>query len=236
VSAFRRNAVNLLAIRRCRLIGMIRFRTIFLAGAVLAATFSLAACTSGGSDGRSMIGAGLDALSNLTGRGRAERSAALIESGVAAVETSEADSYMGQQEAALQADVAPKGAKVTRAGERIIITIPSSSAFSANSDDLGRGAQSALNATAAVLKKFNRTTVDVYGHTDSGGSQKKNLDLTQRRALAVAVYLAKQGIDEKRLSVTGFGSSRPVSPNDTADGRNANRRIEIQLSPVSTKS
>ena len=183
-----------------------------------------------------MIGAGLDALSNLTSRGRAERSAALIESGVDAVKTSEADSYMGQQEAALQAAVTPKGAKVTRAGERIIITIPSSSAFSANSDDLSRGAQPVLDAAAGVLKKFNRTTVDVYGHTDNGGSERKNLDLTQRRALAVAVYLARHGIDEKRLSVTGFGASRPVSPNDSAEGRIANRRIEIQLSPVSAKS
>jgi outer membrane protein OmpA-like peptidoglycan-associated protein len=213
---------------------MLRFRSIFLTGAVLAAMFSLSACTSG-SDGRSMIGAGLDALSNLTGRGRAERSAALMESGVAAVETSEADSYMGQQEAALQAEVAPRGAKVARAGDRIIITISSSVAFGANSDDLSKSVQPVLNASAGVLKKFNRTTIDVYGHTDSGGSQKKNLDLTQRRALAVAVYLAKQGIDEKRLSVTGFGSSRPIGSDNTAEGRIANRRIEIQLSPVSVK-
>jgi outer membrane protein OmpA-like peptidoglycan-associated protein len=212
------------------------FRKIVLSGAVFTIAVMLSACTGGGSDGRSVIGAGLDALSSLTSRGRAERSAALIDSGVAAVQTSEADSYMGQQEAALQAAVGSKGAKVTRAGDRIIITIPSSSAFGANSDDLGKGAQPVLSAAAGVMKKFNRTTVDVYGHTDSGGSEKKNLDLTQRRALAVAVYLAKQGIDEKRLSVTGFGASRPVSPNDNAEGRIANRRIEIQLSPVSAKS
>ena len=215
---------------------MQHFRIIFLSSAAFAAVLMLSACMSGDSDGRSMIGAGLDALSNLTGRGRAERSAALIESGVDAVKTSEADSYMGQQEAALQAAVASKGAKVTRAGERIIITIPSSSAFSANSDDLSRGAQPVLDAAAGVLKKFNRTTVDVYGHTDNGGSERKNLDLTQRRALAVAVYLARHGIDEKRLSVTGFGASRPVAANDNAEGRIANRRIEIQLSPVSAKS
>lgn len=92
-----------------------------------------------------------------------------------------------------------------------------------------------LDAAAGVLKKFNRTTIDVYGHTDSGGSEKKNLDLTQRRALAVAVYLAKHGIDEKRLSVTGFGASRPVGSDNTAEGRMANRRIEIQLSPISAK-
>ncbi|MGE0281152.1 MAG: OmpA family protein [Rhizobiaceae bacterium] len=211
------------------------FRISFLTGAVVAA-LALSACTSGGSNGRSMIGAGLDALSNLTSRGRAERSAALIESGVAAVETSEADSYMGQQEAALRAALSPKGATIARAGERIIITIPSSLAFGANSDTLTRSVQPVLTSASGVLKKFNRTTIDVYGHTDNGGNEKKNLDLTQRRALAVAVYLAKQGIDEKRLSVTGFGASRPVGPNDSSDGRIANRRIEIQLSPVSTKS
>lgn len=211
------------------------FRSFLPIGMALVVGFALSACTSSGSGGRSMIGAGLDALSSLTGRGQAERSAALIESGVDAVGSSEADSYMGQQEAALQAELAPRGAKITRAGERIILVIPSSSAFNANGDDITKSAQPVLDAAAGVLKKFNRTTIDVYGHTDSGGSEKKNLDLTQRRALAVAVYLAKHGIDEKRLSVTGFGASRPVGSDNTAEGRMANRRIEIQLSPISAK-
>jgi len=211
-------------------------RAIFCSGVVLAAVLALSACTSSGSGGRSVIGRGLDALSDLTGRGRAERSAALIESGVDAVGSSEADSYMGQQQAALQSELGSKGVAVARVGDKIIVTMPSSSAFGANSDDLSRAAQATLSAAAGVLKKFNRTTIDVYGHTDSGGSERKNLDLTQRRALAVAVYLARQGVDEKRLSVTGFGASRPVSSDDSAEGRIANRRIELQLSPVSAKS
>jgi hypothetical protein len=128
------------------------FRSFLPIGMALVVGFALSACTSSGSGGRSMIGAGLDALSSLTGRGQAERSAALIESGVDAVGSSEADSYMGQQEAALQAELAPRGAKITRAGERIIIMIPSSSAFNANGDDITKSAQPVLDAAAGVLK------------------------------------------------------------------------------------
>lgn len=199
-----------------------------------AAASLLAGCSSSGErPGRSMIGAGLDALSGLTGRGRAERNAALIGSGTDAVSTAEADPYMAQQEAALRAAVESDGVKVARSGNQIIINVPSSTIFDASKQSVRRGAQPLLKEIGAVLKKFDRTTVDVYGHTDSDGNEKKNLQLTQGRALAVATYLAGQGVNEKRLSVTGFGGARPVGPNDTPDGRVKNRRIEIQLSPVS---
>ncbi|HRD78835.1 MAG TPA: OmpA family protein, partial [Hyphomicrobiaceae bacterium] len=73
---------------------------------------------------------------------------------------------------------------------------------------------------------------DVYGHTDSTGSDEHNFDLSQRRALSVANYLAGQGVDSRRFAVTGFGKTRPIASNNTQAGRAQNRRVEIQLSPL----
>ena len=59
-----------------------------------------------------------------------------------------------------------------------------------------------------------------------------NLDLSQRRAFSVATYLEGQGVDGRRFAVTGFGADRPIASNATPEGRAQNRRVEIQLSPL----
>lgn len=197
------------------------------AAAVLAS--GLSACSSTGDGSRGSV---LGSLSNLGSRDKEERAAALIDSGTTAVANTESTSYMDKQETDLRKQLEPRGVKVERAGNQLIVSLPSATSFDPNKDQLRRGAQPVVGQVAAVLKKYDRTTVDVYGHTDAGGDEKKNLDLTQKRALSVAKYLAGQGIDSKRLSVTGFGGSRPIGSNDTDEGRQQNRRIEIQISPV----
>lgn len=199
------------------------------------ASAAISGCVSAGetdSGNTSLIGRGWNSLTGLVGRDRAQRNDALIGAGVNAVGAAETNPYMDQQEQELQRQLSGKQIAIIRAGDQLVITLPSADLFDPNKDTLRRGAMDELNVIAAVLKKNARTTVDVYGHTDMGGDEKKNLDLTQKRALAVARHLAEQGVDTRRLSVTGFGSSRPVGSNDTAQERAANRRIEIQLSPV----
>lgn len=197
------------------------------------AVASLAACSSTDDGSRdSMFRRGMDSIAAIGSKGKEERDTALIDSGTTAVATTESNSYMDKQEAELRKQLEPRGVKVERAGDQIILSVPSSAAFDPNKDQVKRSAQPLVGQVALVLKRYDRTTVDVYGHTDSGGDEKGNLDLTQRRALSVAKYLAAQGIDSKRLSVTGFGGSRPVGSNETEEGRQQNRRIEIQVSPV----
>jgi outer membrane protein OmpA-like peptidoglycan-associated protein len=89
-----------------------------------------------------------------------------------------------------------------------------------------------LVSVGLVLKKFNKTIVDVYGHTDSSGSDSYNQDLSQRRAVAVATVLANQGVDQRRFFIEGRGESDPIASNATESGRAQNRRVEIQLSPI----
>ena len=84
-----------------------------------------------------------------------------------------------------------------------------------------------------MLAEYDRTYVDVYGHTDSVGSDAYNQDLSERRARSVADYLATHGVREARLGIRGFGETQPVASNETDAGRAANRRVEIKIVPVS---
>jgi outer membrane protein OmpA-like peptidoglycan-associated protein len=83
-----------------------------------------------------------------------------------------------------------------------------------------------------VLNKFNRTLIDINGHTDSTGSQQHNQALSERRAASVANYLGARGVDQRRISTLGFGPSQPIASNATPDGRAQNRRVEVLISPL----
>jgi OOP family OmpA-OmpF porin len=84
-----------------------------------------------------------------------------------------------------------------------------------------------LNEAAALLKTNERVVVEVAGHTDSVGSEQYNQGLSERRANAVRDYLTSQGITATRLSARGYGELQPVATNDTDEGRQANRRVEL---------
>src|SRR5690606_13325919 len=89
-----------------------------------------------------------------------------------------------------------------------------------------------LNSVGLVLKEFDKTVVDVAGHTDSTGTEAVNNPLSQRRASSVASYLQSQGVSAQRFLINGYGSTRPVASNDSPDGRAMNRRVEITLAPI----
>jgi outer membrane protein OmpA-like peptidoglycan-associated protein len=86
-----------------------------------------------------------------------------------------------------------------------------------------------LDAAVATLKEEPAIAVSVEGHTDAVGTDAYNQRLSERRAKAVSDYLSAHGIDASRLSVNGFGESKPVADNDTAAGRAQNRRVELQV-------
>ncbi len=89
------------------------------------------------------------------------------------------------------------------------------------------GARRNLDKLVAALTEHPQTTVAIEGHTDSTGTHGYNLDLSQRRADAVAAYLVANGIDRARLSTSGLGQDYPVASNNEASGRQQNRRVEI---------
>ncbi|MIL10197.1 cell envelope biogenesis protein OmpA [Salmonella enterica subsp. enterica] len=166
------------------------------------------------------------------GSKRAQRNAVLIGAGIGALAGGAIGSYMDNQEAELRAQLEGTGVSVTRVGDQIILNMPSNITFSTDQDAVKSGFYPTLNSVALVLKKFNQTIVDVYGHTDSTGNEAYNFDLSQRRAMSVANYLSGQGVDPRRFAVTGFGETRPVASNNSEAGKAQNRRVEIQLSPL----
>lgn len=85
-----------------------------------------------------------------------------------------------------------------------------------------------LDRLAATLIKINRN-VEVKGHTDNVGSEKFNLKLSRERAEAVVKYLVKKGVNKKKLTYSYYGMSRPLSDNDTEEGRAMNRRVEFTI-------
>ena len=183
--------------------------------------------TLGGAGIGALAGAGLGLLA-----GGNDRRNALIGAGIGALAGGAVGGYMDRQEAELRAQLQGTGVSVTRIGDQIVLNMPSNITFATDQDAVKAGFYPTLNSVALVLKRFNQTTVDVYGFTDSTGGAQHNLDLSQRRALSVANYLSGQGVDPRRFAVTGFGADRPVASNATEAGRAQNRRVEIQLSPI----
>jgi outer membrane protein OmpA-like peptidoglycan-associated protein len=208
--------------------------------AVTATAFLVSACTTDPYTGEQKIsntagGAGIGALAGAalgTLAGGNDRRNALIGAGIGALAGGAIGATMDQNEAELRRQLEGTGVSVTRAGDQIILNMPSDITFGTDQDAVKPGFYQTLNSVALVLKKFKQTTVDVFGHTDSTGGDQHNFDLSQRRALSVANYLNAQGVDQRRFAVTGFGKTRPIASNATADGRAQNRRVEIQLSPL----
>lgn len=184
--------------------------------------------------GGAAIGAGLGALAGLAvgNDGPGRRNAALIGAGLGALAGGAVGNYMDNQEAELRAQLQGTGISVTRAGDRIILNMPSNVTFDTDQDAVRSEFYPTLNSVAIVLRKFNKTLIDIAGHTDSTGSLQHNQDLSERRAVSVANYLGGQGIDTRRIAAMGFGPTRPVASNASPEGRAQNRRVEISISPL----
>lgn len=183
--------------------------------------------TAGGAGIGAVAGAALGTLA-----GGDDRRNALIGAGIGALAGGGIGAYMDQQQAELRAQLQGTGVSVTRVGNNIILNMPSNITFATDQDAINAGFYPTLNSVVLVLKKFNQTLIDVYGHTDSTGSDSYNLELSQRRAQSVASYLSGQGVNGQRFAVQGFGESRPVADNGSESGRALNRRVEIQLVPI----
>jgi outer membrane protein OmpA-like peptidoglycan-associated protein len=180
-------------------------------------------------------GAGLGALAGASLgllAGGNDRRNALIGAGIGALAGGAIGATMDQNEAELRRQLEGTGVSVTRSGDQIILNMPSDVTFGVDQDTVKSSFYPVLNSVAIVLNRYRQTVVDVYGHTDSTGDDNYNFDLSQRRALSVANYLNAQGVDSRRFAVTGFGETRPIASNATNAGKAQNRRVEIQLSPL----
>ena len=169
----------------------------------------------------------------ITGDDSAERKKrALKLGGIGAIAGGGVGVYMDQQEAKLRQRLDETGVSVTRVGDNITLNMPGNVTFAVDSSDISANFYNVLDDVALVLNEFEKTFVEVAGHTDSTGAEEYNIGLSQRRAGSVAGYLTSQQVMSDRLITVGAGEGRPIASNDTAAGRQANRRVEITIVPI----
>lgn len=121
---------------------------------------------------------------------------------------------------------APADLRGCKAGDVIVLHGVN---FEFDQNRLTPNAKTILDQTAAALAEAPDINVEVGGHTDSKGSDRYNQTLSERRAKSVMEYLATQGVGTERMRATGYGESRPVADNDSDDGRELNRRVELTI-------
>lgn len=139
--------------------------------------------------------------------------------------------YMDKQESELRQRLEGSGVRVVRSGNEITLVMPGNITFDSGRAEVKAGFYETLNSVALVLKEFNQTRIEVAGHTDSTGGAELNQRLSEDRASSVGAYLVGQGVSGGRVVTNGFGPRYPVATNDTAEGRSANRRVELKLLP-----
>ena len=160
------------------------------------------------------------------------RQHALIGAGIGALAGGAVGNYMDRQEAKLRAELQGTGVSVTRIGDNITLNMPGNVTFDTDSAALRPQFFGVLNSVGKVLTEYDKTVVEVAGHTDSTGSDSHNMALSQRRANTVGEYLYTQGIMDQRIMTVGMGEHHPIADNSTAEGRQLNRRVEITLVPI----
>jgi outer membrane protein OmpA-like peptidoglycan-associated protein len=176
------------------------------------------------------IGAAAGAVAGVVIGG--SRKATLIGAGIGALVGGAVGNYMDREAEALRKRLRATGVSVTRHGDHIILNMPGNVTFATDSADISSSFYEVLDSVALVLNEFEKTYVDVVGHTDSTGRADYNQALSVRRAQSVTDYLMTREVMAERLVVTGRVQTQPIASNDTPEGRALNRRVEIVLTPL----
>ncbi len=135
--------------------------------------------------------------------------------------------YMDKQAEEMERDL--EGARIERVGEGIKVTFDSGILFDVDKAALRPAAEMNLEKLANILNKYADTDVLIEGHTDDTGPDEYNLTLSQKRAQSVANYLAGLQVDATRFTIMGYGESQPIASNETSQGRQENRRVELAI-------
>ncbi|NIP82466.1 MAG: OmpA family protein [Gemmatimonadetes bacterium] len=201
-----------------------------LAALVVSGMLGLGACSSWSNKAKGgVIGAGAGAavgaaIGNQVG---STAKGAIVGAAVGGAAGAIIGHQMDQQAKELENEI--EGATVTRVGEGIVVTFDTGILFDFDSSALRQQARANLQELAENLREYERTDVLILGHTDATGSDAYNQQLSERRAQSAAGYLEQLGVAPSRVSTRGMGENDPVATNDTAEGRQLNRRVEVVI-------
>jgi len=218
---------------------MMQFKTPMIL--LVAGSFALTGCMDPGPEPQNgntrtqngaLIGAGLGALLGATkesGSDRFKNAAigAALGAGVGAIIGNQLDKQAAELRGSMGNDV-----KIVNTGDRLIVTMPQDILFDTGSALVRSDLRNDLRTLANNLRSYPDTTVDVLGHTDNVGAADYNQNLSARRASAVAFVLMDAGVQASRVRSFGRGEDEPVASNQTASGRQQNRRVEIVIRPT----
>ena len=175
-------------------------------------------------------GAVVGAISGDDARERRKR--AMIGAGIGGLAGAGVGAYMDKQEADLRRQMEGTGVSVTRNGDNITLNMPGNITFKTASAQLSPAFPQVLDGVVMVLKKYEKTIVEVAGHTDNVGKSEYNQALSERRARTVTDFLMSRGVKQERTISIGGGEGHPVADNASEAGRAANRRVELTLLPL----
>ena len=143
------------------------------------------------------------------------------------------DSQKRDLEKNLSREIQSGEARVDKMPNDVVrITMTSHTAFDTGSVNIKPAFHSTMDKLADVVVRYGKTTLTIVGHTDNVGSNQYNQNLSERRALSVAQYFESRRVSPLRLATLGKGEGEPVASNNTENGRQANRRVEIFVEPV----
>lgn len=137
--------------------------------------------------------------------------------------------YFDRQEAALRAELQRTGVSIKRTDNKLELVMPGNLTFNTSSSNINSDFYEVLDSVAKVMNEYNKTDIFISGHTDNTGKDSYNMILSKNRADSVAKYLRSRKVEANRITTEGFGSKYSISPNSTSQGREKNRRVEIEI-------
>jgi outer membrane protein OmpA-like peptidoglycan-associated protein len=212
---------------------------LFTSAAAVLSLVTVSACVTDPNTGERKVsrtaigGAGGAGLGYLLGSVIGGKTARILGAGIGGVAGGAIGYQKDKQIRELRESTAGSGIDVTDNGDGILLNLPDVT-FAVDSTEISPSFQASLDKVAQSMVQYPDSLIDVYGHTDSTGSDQYNLDLSRRRADAVGRYLISRGVSSARIQSQGMGESYPVADNNTAEGRAKNRRVEVKITPVST--
>ena len=214
-----------------------KIKNTIIAATFLASTLTLTNCEAVKNSNNQQRGTAIGAtsgaviggiLGNNIGKGKNTALGAVLGGVVGGVVGNVIGSKMDKQAKEIKETI--PGAEVERVGEGIKITLPESIVnFAFDSSNLSQDAKNNLDKLATVLINNPDTNINIYGYTDSKGTDSYNQSLSERRAMAVKTYLSQKGVSSSRLFSMGMGEADPVASNETDMGRAKNRRVEFAI-------
>jgi outer membrane protein OmpA-like peptidoglycan-associated protein len=220
--------------------GTMKKTRLLMSSVAAAALLTTSACVTDPNTGEKKVsrtaigGVGGAVLGGLLGGMIGGKTGRIVGAGIGGVAGGVVGYKMDQQIKQLKEKTAGSGVDVseTDGGKAILVNLPDGVTFDVGSYTLKPEFRATLDQVAQSLKDYPDSLIDVYGHTDSTGSDAFNQTLSENRARTVANYLASQGVNAARIRSQGFGETMPVASNDTPEGRSKNRRVEIKIVPI----